>query len=219
MKVLLYITGYKQLKEYEYFNVFFEKTKRLKEICDIFIYCNNAEISQEIVSHYHSIKTKNKFIYITTLNAGFCRGGIEAVSEGMEKGFFRGYDYVIHLHPDVFITDETYLIKLLEDNLTNKYAFFVTRFFPNNYAFAFDFFFFKPALLKENIFKEQMYSYPDDIPEHYLHDMIRLYNVPFKYVKRFNNDDFFPRRIDDNLKLWHEHNMTLVEKYIRDNVS
>ena len=56
--------------------------------------------------------------YITDKNAGFVNGGLEAVSDvvDMLKLFSNDcqYNYIIHMHPDVFICNEQPILSLLE---------------------------------------------------------------------------------------------------------
>ena len=118
MKILLFLTSHRQLEEYKYFNVFFQKHNKLKEICDIFIYINNSNLSVDVLKYYQQINVKNKNIYITTKNAGGIRhpgqyGWLETLNEGYNMNKFNNYDYVIHMHPDVFITQENNIIKIL----------------------------------------------------------------------------------------------------------
>ncbi len=209
MKILLFITGFHQLEEYDYFQKFL-KPLRLNNDCDIYIYCNNPKISTDILKYYQQFDQKNKHIYITSLNAGYRAGGVEAVSNGIEMGIFKDYDYVIHLHPDVFITDDSYLKQVLIENKDNDTVFFITKSVPNNDTyFSFDFFIFKPKLLKTNIFIDELYTFTTG-PEFYLHDMIKKYNVKYTFIKRFDNDHWEPRRIDENLRLYHEHDLQKV---------
>jgi hypothetical protein len=206
MKILLFITGYRQLEEYNYFNMFLQQLK-LKSMCDIYIYCNNPNIHNTIINYYQRFNQPNKRLFITSLNSGYRIGGVEAVSQGIEMGIFNEYDYVIHLHPDVFITDDCYLTDILCDNINNDVVFFITKSMPNTPTFfSFDFFIFKPKLLPKNIFIEELYTFTNS-PEHYLHDMIIKHNINYIFIKRFDNDNWCPRRIDDHLKLYHEHNM------------
>jgi hypothetical protein len=208
MKILLFITGYRQLDEYKYFNIFLQQLD-LNTMCDIFIYCNNPEIPDKILEYYKKFNQKNKNLLITPLNSGYRIGGVEAVSKGIEMGIFNEYDYVIHLHPDVFITDDLYLKEILINNINNDTVFFITKSNNDDKFFSFDFFIFKPKLLTKNIFIEELYTFTTS-PEHYFHDMINKYNIKYTFIKRFNNNNWNPRRIDENLKLYHEHDMNKV---------
>lgn len=214
MKILLFLTGFGQLEEYNYFNLFLKQLK-LNSICDIFIYCNNPKIQNKIINYYQNFSQENKRLLITSLNSGYRCGGVEAVSQGIDLGIFNEYDYVIHLHPDVFITDDLFLTKILLNNINNDIVFFITKSLPNDSKFfSFDFFIFKPKLLTKNIFKEELYTFTG-CPEHYLHDMITKNNIKYTFIKRFNNDNWSPRRIDDNLSLYHEHEMTKVVNLLK----
>jgi len=216
MKILLFITGYRQLEEYNYFSIFLKKLK-LNAICDIYIYCNNQNISSDIITYYQNFDQKNKYLFISSLNSGHRIGAVEAISKGIEMGIFNDYDYVIHLHPDVFITDDSYLLNLLIENLHNDIVFFITKSFPNDPKFfSFDFFIFKPKLLTKNIFIDELYTF-QELPEHYLYNMIIKYYIKYTFIKRYNNNYWYPRRIDENLGLYHEHDMEKVKQYIQNN--
>ena len=219
MKVLLFITGYRQLKEYEYFAHFFNNLKRLNEVCDIYIYCNNPDISEDILKYYKQFNLKNKKLFITNINDGYNRGHLEAISIAYDNNLFKDYDYVIHCHPDVFITDDEYLIQVLKDNYENDNIFFITLSHPNTVFFSTDFFIFKPQLLKENILKDELYLNKDTCPEHYLYNMIHKYNIKYLIINRFEDNNCNPRRISEYLKDWHEHDLSRVEDYINNKES
>ena len=130
-------------------------------------------------------------------------------------GIFKDYDYVIHLHPDVFITDDQYLLSILEENLNNDTVFFINKSIPSEDFFSFDFFIFKPKFLTYNIFLTDLYKF-ECSPEVFLHNMIKKYNIKYTIIKRYNNDNWSPRRIDENLKLYHEHDLSKVEQLLRN---
>jgi hypothetical protein len=214
MKILLFITGFRQLEEYNYFSIFL-KQLNLNSICDIFIYCNDPEIQSDIIKYYQKFDQNNKYLFITSLNGGYRIGGAEAVSKGIEMGIFKDYDYVIHLHPDVFITDDRYLMEVLQENLENDTVFFINKSAPYYNFFSFDFFIFKPKLLTTNIFIDELYTFTD-IPEHYLYDMIMKHNIKYTIIKRFDNDNWSPRRIDENLNLYHEHDLNKIVSLLKN---
>ena len=214
MKVLLYITGHRQLIEYYFFCEFLNRTNTMKTF-DVFIHCNNKNISSDLLKLYQMFPNKNKHLYVTSENAGYRMGGVEAVSAGWEMGIFDRYDYVIHLHPDVFITDEKPIINVLEEHLNKDVNFLVTTVHPPPCTFAaFDFFIFRTKNIPQNIFLEEMRTY-EHPPELYLRNMLDKYNVKYKYIKRFENNKSDPRRIDDNLKLYHEHDMRKVQNLLQ----
>lgn len=213
MRILLFITGHRQLEEYDLFQTFLDRLS-IQSSCDIFIYCNHAGIHSDIVTYYQKFPQRNKQLFITTQNAGYLRGGVEAVSQGYEMGLFQGYDYVIHTHPDVFMTDDTYLTEQLLKYLHDDTVFLLTKSIAEDPRFfSFDFFVFKPQWLPSNIFKKPSFQGP---PEHFLHDQIQAYGLKYAFMKRFNNDTWCPRRIDDHLKLYHEHDLEKVRALLRE---
>lgn len=216
MKILLYITTFRQLLEFKYFSIFFNSLKSLNKICDVFIYCNNANISDDILTYFKSFNIKNKFIFVTSKNDGYRMGGVEALSTGIDMNIFSTYDYVIHLHPDVFIVDDQHTINILEENLDNDICFFITQTVNNEKFASFDFFIFKPRLLSGNIFKDDMYTW-QDCPEIYLYNKLIQHNIKFIHIPRFSDNNYLPRRIAEYSKIWHEHDLDSVKNYLIKN--
>jgi hypothetical protein len=158
MKILLIITGHQQLKEYFYNSFILKKNCNfLSEKSDLFIHVNKADIGNNLIQFYNMFPQKNKKLFITTKNEGYRLGGIEAISDIIDMNICNDYDYVIHTHPDVIITRDDIIKKHMEENLENDTCFFITKSVPNdNKFFSFDFFMFKPKLLKNNIFKIEL---------------------------------------------------------------
>jgi len=215
MKILLFITSYRQMEEYKYFQLFLQQCPKLSELCDIFVYCNNPAISSDLVHYFHQFQQINKQLFITNRNAGYRVGGVEAVSQAMDMGIFQSYDFVIHLHADVFITEESALFNLLQEHVSTEKVFLVTKAFPFPTWYAFDFFIFKPKYLTFNIFKEELYSFTES-PEEYLFRMLQKNNISHQVVKRYDNDCWNPRRVDDHLKLYHEHDLEKVHTLLHN---
>ena len=53
-------------------------------------------------------------------------------------------------------------------------------------------------------------------PEYYLQDMIKENNIKYTFIKRFYNNTWHPRRIDEHLKLYHEHELDKVVNVLKD---
>jgi len=210
MKLLLFITGHRQLIEYHYFHLFLKRLE-LNTMCDVFIYCNNSEIDKDLLTYYKEFNAP-KQLFVTTLNSGHRTGGVEAVSEAYDMGIFKEYDYVIHLHPDVFIIDDAPLKQIMTQNLTNDTVFFITHSIPNEQFFSFDFFIFKPKLLPINIFKGPF----EECPEIHFHNIIKKHNIKYTIVPRYHDNLFFPRKVD-MLKLYHEHELDKVVQLLQLN--
>jgi hypothetical protein len=214
-RVLLFITSFRQLKEFEYYSFFFNRFTTLNKICDLYIHCNNKDISEDLVKYYKKFNVDNKHLFITSKNTGFNLGQLEALSDSYDKGIFRGCDYVINISADVFIIEEQPIVNLLKKNMKTDTAYFISQDLPDDKAFlTVDFMIFKPNLLAINIFKEALYEWKD-WPEHYMYYILTKYNIKYELIKRFDNNTWHPRRID-NYKVWHEHDLSLVEAYIQN---
>ena len=173
MKILLFYTSHRQVEEYKYSSKFLKRLK-LNKLCDLYIHCNNSLISTDIFKYYQEFDQKNKQIHITSVNHGYMKGAINVISESIDSGIFNSYDYVIAIQPDVFITDDTYLLEVLYKNLTNDIVFFITKSLPNDERFfSTDFYIFKPKLLTKNILIDELNTFTE-YPEYY--DIKNSYN-------------------------------------------
>lgn len=213
MKVLILITGHKQNMEYKYFGQLLERCAFLSsDQCEVFIHsnCEQNDISENVK---YILNKKN--VYITNKNAGYTLGGIEAVGDAIDILNLTNpnseYDYVIHIHPDVFITNDTVLMNILNEELESDNVFIVNKSFPDHLSYSFDFFIFKPKKLNVNIFKN--YENWKQSPERFIRNALMLNGIPHKLIKRFDNDHYEPRRIDLNL-MWHEHNLSKIYQFI-----
>ena len=63
------------------------------------------------------------------------------------------YDWILCLHPDVLIINEKPILKLLTQELNTNNVFYVNYSLNNKVLCSFDFFIWKPKLLKTNILK------------------------------------------------------------------
>jgi hypothetical protein len=99
----------------------------------------------------------NKRIYITDNSSGFRNGGLQAISEVVDMLALHPHDcqynYVSHMHPDVFICNEQPIVPLLEQELNSDNVFYCNLSLVNPCLYSFDCFIFKPKLSSENIFK------------------------------------------------------------------
>jgi len=208
MKVLFFMTGYRQHIEYALQARFLEKCPRLRENAELVIY-NNC-ISNQIENVCRDIPLPTT-IYNVNKNAGYYLGPIEALEFLFSIKNLSDYDYVIHLHPDVFVVNEEPLMKLLDAELSTSNVFLVNNVIPNDSRFyCFDFFIFKPKLLKESIFVN--WSDWPGCCEHFLHDRIIENSIQHRLVPRLNEDG--NTRSIDLLGLWHEHDIPRVLTYL-----
>jgi hypothetical protein len=175
---------------------------------------------------------KNKELIHTSINAGYMRGCLQALSTNFHK--FEDYDFVIHLQTDVFITDEEKILEILNAHKNTEDVFIFTKSLRDDTYLSMDFFIFKPKLLQKNIFTrwgDDEFNRPTQefnsggkwwrkrrftplTPEHLLYKMVNVNEIPYQLIKRFDNDHWSPRRID-LLNLWHEHDIEKVEAYLK----
>jgi hypothetical protein len=145
----------------------------LQDIHPIFQFIHNNKIDNDIFLNVQYIKT-NKRIYTTDQNDGFIKGGLEAVSDCIDMLNLKSedceYDWVLHMHPDVFIINEGPILKLLTQELNTDNVFYVNYSLNNKVLYSFDMFLFKPRLLKTNILKDWRECVIS--PEFYLYQQI-----------------------------------------------
>jgi len=222
LKVLLFYRSHRHVQEIEISADYIKQTKNLRS-CDLIFHCNN--IKNNIWKHFVKFPNENKELIQTSTNAGYNLGCLQALSNNFDK--FSKYDYVIHLQTDVFILDETKIVEILNQNEKGKEVFICTKSLPDEKFLSFDFFIFKPKMLEKNIFKmweNKNFIQPTPefnsgtkwtkrnvvLPEHLLYKVLTLNNIPYKLIKRFDDDHWFPRR-HDLLNLYHEHDLNKLE--------
>ena len=210
MKVLIILTGFRQHIEYQYWGILLKSCKNLSKYCDVFVHSNN--ISNNILDHVQWISVP-KQIYITEKNSGFVNGGLEAISDTIDMLRLYSseckYQYIIHMHPDVFICNEQPSLSLLEQELNTDNVFYCNLSLVNPCLYSFDFFIFKPKLLSENIFKN--WKENNNSPELYLYQCITKHNLKHVLLDRYDGDWYLDqRKSPDKLQLWHSHELELI---------
>jgi hypothetical protein len=210
VKILFFMTGYRQNEEYRLQSRLLRKCPRLAKCAELFIY-NNC-IDNKIEDACKDIPIPFR-IHNTDKNAGYRLGPVEAMDFLVTSMDLSGYDYVIHLHPDVFIVDEEPLMRLLDEESATPNVFLVNTAVPEDPRFyCFDFFIFKPRLLVVPLFAN--WTVWKEPPEYFLHDRIVENGVAHRMVNRYNNQVRNNTREIDLLGLWHEHELSRVLKYL-----
>ena len=222
MKVLLLLTSHQQLEEVYLYGEFIKRFCPIVKTFDLLLYVNKIDIDiSRLGNYFQGLPFENKTLVLTSKNTGYTFGAIEALADYFE--LFKTYDYVIHSHPDVFITSDVILWKLLEYFSYRDETFIVNRTFGKEdiTTMAADFFIFKPKSLKVNIFDDyknylNKYNLHTGGVETVLYEIVNKYNIPHFYIKRYDNDYWNPRRVD-LLGIWHEHNLVKIQEYLRNN--
>jgi len=208
MKILLFMTGYRQHEEYALQARFLARCPKLRANAELFVYNNYIQNKIEDVCRNIPLPMK---IHNTDKNAGYYLGPIEAMEFLFANRDLSVYDYVLHLHPDVFVVNEEPLMKLLEEEVSTPNVFLVNSAVPNDSRFyCFDFFAFKPRLLEKSIFVN--WSNWVGPCEYFLHDRIVENSIPHRLVQRYSEPG--KTREIDELGLWHEHELSKIRQFL-----
>jgi hypothetical protein len=206
MKILLFYHIHRQLEEIYYSSLFFNKSEFLKSNCDVYVSCNNKNISLHELEKNCKFKAKTNMA-VTTKNAGYSFGQVEAESDTFEM--WREYEYVIFCQPDCYITTDEHLKKAFESSFD---ALVSPIFHIGRTCYTGDFIVLKPTV---NLFRvlKSYYSETNDRNhphEHYLADRI---NETYSNIKTFDRVGH-RERVIDTFGLWHEHNNNNVRKVL-----
>jgi len=208
MKILFFITMHRQLEELRVYSYFFNKFNYIKNF-DIFIYNTNQNISEEMI--LNNLNVNNKiYIHSDNNNEGYVLGLFSGLSQNYD--FYKQYDFIIHLHPDVFILDDKKLYELLIDQKDKDIDFLVSQVVEAPFAYLTDLFIFKP----KNNFISKYINYQNlDSAEKILFSIIEGSNLKKYLFSRYPNDEIGGKNREiDELDIWHEHNLENVRYYI-----
>ena len=207
---------HRQLQELNFFSYFFNKFKHFKP--DVFIYNNNKQISQQMVIDNLNIDT-NITVHCDNDNEGYTLGLFSGLAKNYES--YKNYDFVIHMHPDVFILDDEKIFELLKNNHSKKIDFLVTKVEDIESWYFSDFFIFKPNI--NFILNYHKYINMNLCAEKILFKLIEDYSLNKAYIHRYTDNKFKDEfgngknRIIDEYNLWHEHDLHKVFSYINSN--
>eukprot|EP00241_Pyramimonas_parkeae_P005169 CAMPEP_0114268244 /NCGR_PEP_ID=MMETSP0058-20121206/25826_1 /TAXON_ID=36894 /ORGANISM="Pyramimonas parkeae, CCMP726" /LENGTH=349 /DNA_ID=CAMNT_0001386351 /DNA_START=101 /DNA_END=1148 /DNA_ORIENTATION=+ len=115
MKVALLYTCHRQFEELRFTGAFLRRCDPLLRDADVFLHCNNGEMDPSLLQQaLDTLPNPTKCLLHTEENAGYKWGPLQQVSACLPM--LSEYDYCIHMHPDVYITDDTKLVQLLKDH-------------------------------------------------------------------------------------------------------
>ena len=216
-KNLIILTGHRQFKEIELYAKFLQKTEHLKTF-DIILHLNSLKgitnykyeftgySYDRIVDYFNLFPSANKHLILTDKNCGGPLGPHQALDDLHE--IMLKYDNVIHAHPDVFPINEKLILNILESE--PEKAFLVNHVYPSIREWmSTDLFVYRPQNYKENIFKDWSFNL-HQICEGFLYSQIINKNIPYSYIKRYDDDHWNPRR-PCMWGFYHEHDLDKVE--------
>ena len=232
MKVLLLYTSHRQVKELKIAQFLYNKDPFLKTM-DILFHCNNPDIDKYAVTEIlNGFESPNIGTIFTSVNSGANTGVAEAINSVYDQ--LADYDYVIHLHPDVFILSSEKLQQALESNdpeQTDFIAWEINREYGmppgkrRTLEYASDFFIFSPKE-RNNIFKDYVQYWTDNPHiqgqpgansgcERFLGYQTQKYGVNVAYLDRGLYGGM--RTELEPLGIWHCHNLRQIEQYLHRN--
>jgi hypothetical protein len=214
MKNLLFYTSHRQLNEIEYSSFFFNQSEILKNNFDVFIHCNNEQISLQELRHKSKFQTKTD-ILVTSKNSGYKYGHIEALHDLFTM--LSKYEMVIHLHPDCYIVKDDIIQYLLNEQF--DVAVSPCTCMDSEKCYNTDFFCFKTKINFLNSYYDIFSKHGDDYaPEKFLHEVLSCSKLNILELNRYSNKICDYRAID-NIGLWHEHDTFKIEQYIRSKIN
>lgn len=214
MRNLLYYNLHRHMDEIYYSSCFFNKTKILKKHFDVHLHCNNINHSINSILEKAKFETKVD-VTLTTKNTGYFSGPAEAQADSF--GLFQSYDIVIVSQIDVYITDETKLIKKLQEpfDIIASPMFHLRR-----KCYAGDFYVINKPHKNTNLNWLDLLENKKNpinntsVHEHFLYDTINSSELHVNEFNRYQSTNLIPGRHIDDGDLWHEHDNEKVKKYL-----
>ena len=209
-KILFFMTTHRQTIEIDYSSVFFNKfSTDLILNSDITLHCNNINISKDYLETLlNKFPQQNKHLIHTSKNTSYLLGAFEALSDNFDT--FQKYDYVIHLNPDVYITNPNKLLTLLNRYIDSNKCMILSK--SDKDFYANDFQIFKPKEIP-NIYSEwidkDLQNKHKCCPETMLYEIINKHKI----THIFNTCNRGNRLVDEN-GIWHFHGNNFVKTYI-----
>lgn len=210
-KNLLLITSHRQMEELDLLGKFLHRTSVIKNF-DLILHVNKSDVDlgyiQRCFANYPNV---HKHLIFTTQNAGYALGTHETIANLYHH--FSKYDNVVHMHPDVFILDENKLLNVINND--TEYALLLSQCnLPDLQMLSTDMFIIRPKLLPFNIFANFVLpEYQKVWCETFLEMEIKKHNVSYKFIKRYDNDNWQPRR-PCLWGGWHEHNLHPIRAFL-----
>jgi len=219
MRLLILFTSYRQIEELDYQAQFLRKCNFLSAHSDVLFHCNNRQIPiDSIQEKLKQLPVNNTQVIYGSNQGGYLRGQFQAIADTFTLGIFDSYDFVIHLHPDIFIVDEKPIVEIINSRLARQSDICVARIFGNSDpSFATDFFIFRPSIILAKLFSsytdfDEIFESPLPL-ERIFYQLIHKLNIKYLEVERFKLGRYF--RDIDELGLWHEHRLLKVRLYFK----
>ena len=219
MKLAILYTSFRQFRELDYLPELFRRSPQLSSTANIIFHCNNGAINPDsLAEKLSTISCRNvELIYSSQKNqGGYPYGQFEAICDVWDK-LADKFDWVLHLHPDVFIIHEEPLLAALHEAEADNADMLVTPTFGLKHpSFATDFFAFRPANIPRSVFES--YRHLDStsivVPlENLFFIEVHRAHIKYSVAQRFAHGHY--HRDIDLLGLWHEHDLRRMDLYLK----
>ena len=123
----------------------------LLDTADVAVYLNSDQEGREedMKLLQKTFKHQNLSIHVRD-NPGYQQGAIAALSDATREGWFKGYDWVIRVNPDVIIRDDTFILDVMHND--SKATGLLINCASSSAIIHTDFFGIKPEVLRPDAF-------------------------------------------------------------------
>jgi len=208
MNNLLFFTCHKQFPCFEAWSTLLQKNNFLKTFDVITFNDTGVSEAREIAKITENFP-KKPLVLSTPNVGGYILGLFKDLSICYD--YFVQYDYVFHIHPDVYILNDSKLEFICEKNKNDNNVFFTSLYTQGRDVYNTDFFIFKPKLLNKNIFleaEEELNKLPNDkkYAEKTFYNLLHKHNINILNLERYPNNLIDGKNRDiDQLNILHTH--------------
>lgn len=216
MNIALLLTSHRQIRELGYWPQFMNQNPVLAREAEVFYHSNYPDLDEAAVrATLDRIPCKASHLIREKANAGYLFGNFQAVSLIHPLLAERGFDWVIKLHPDVFIIDERPILRELESTPAEVPLLVSQSFGDRTAAYSADFFCFRPQTLPADFFNiyRPFSETGKDVwlgEEQVLFFEAHRREIPHRVVRRYRSGHY--HRCADLMGLWHSHSLDRVER-------
>ena len=117
LRVLLYVTSHSSLQHLQALKWIWPETVAnsdlLKNSEAIFYVANQPPVLEKLLKD--AFPTNSNVTVVNYTNDGYQEGAIKALSDAYQNNWFKGYDWVIRVNPDVIIRNDRWMLKQMFD--------------------------------------------------------------------------------------------------------
>lgn len=212
MRILWHFNSHRHFEEYFLSSQFFNRSEFLKKNAQVLVTCNNVNIDLELLREQCEYECKLDVVRTTNPANGVHTGQFVSLDETFHRFF--DYDFVIHTTPDVYLVEDRFLVKLLEEELDSTNH-MIVDYHPTHphaeFTYSTDFFVFKPKLIT-NFFNDKFDPTPDcHSIETHMYRSIHKYKIPHRTICRGKSS--LRWQVDD-FGLIHNHNKEIIKRIL-----